>query len=313
MTVLIAGASGFIGSALIEQYRGPGRLRLCLHRSPLQVPVPENAEVVYADLSQRSECERVLSGVDVVVQAAGGVGSAALPGSRALQSVVENLVLTARVLEAAQANGVSKVLVFGSTTGYPPLPHPVQEDEFWTADPAPAYWGYGWMRRYLERLGEYVSQVGPTRVILVRPSAVYGPRDNFDPATCQVVPALIHKALQGMDPFEIWGQGSEVRDFLYVDDLARGCWQALECLQGPRPVNLGSGIPTSIEELGRSVCAACGHQPGAFQFRSDRPAPLATRRLNVERARRELGWQAQVSLQEGLKRTVAWYRQVQTR
>lgn len=310
-TVLVTGASGFVGRAIVgELLRShPGtRVVAALHQRPFDVSDPR-LETRFADLRDARACATVCRGVDAVVHAAGGVGSAAVAGLAVMEGLVENLVLTARVLQACWENAVPRCLVFSSTTGYPLLDHPLQEDEMFTGPVPRPYWGYGHMRAYLERLGEFVTETsGATQVVLVRPSAVYGPHDSFDPRRCHVIPALIRKAVEGQEPFEVWGTGTEVRDFLYVDDLARGTLAALAHLPGGRPVNLASGEPVTIREVTELILAAAGHRPATITYETHRPVMIPYRRLDTRRAREELGFSPAVGLAEGLRRTVEWFR-----
>lgn len=310
-TVLVTGASGFIGRAVVAellQTHPDTRVVAGLHRRPLDLEDPR-LERRYADLRDPEACRSLCQGVHAVVHAAGGVGSAAVAGLAVMEGLVENLVLTSRLLQAAWECSVEKCLVFSSTTGYPLVEHPVEEDEMHTGPVPRAYWGYGHMRNYLERLGEFVSETsGQCQVVLVRPSAVYGPRDSFDPKRCHVIPALIRKAVEGQEPFEVWGTGTEVRDFLYVDDLARGALAALASLPGARPVNLASGEATTIREVTELILEAAGHRPAAIHYQTDRPVMIPFRRIDTRRAREEAGFQASVSLAEGLRRTVEWFR-----
>lgn len=301
--LLITGASGFVGQALVRACPPNWPLRLTRHRSPIHNP-PQRAEIVDVDLEQTPDCLRACQGVRTIVHAAGATGSAAVTAETAMDQIVTNLVLTTRILQAAWAQKVEKVLIFGSTTGYPELAKDLQEDDMETGPPPPAYFGYGWMRRYLESLGGYLNQKCQTQVIVLRPAAVYGPGDRGT----HVIPSLMARARDKADPFEVWGTGQEQRDFLYIDDLARACYLALERGQPGRPVHLASGETTTIAELTEMILQLAQHQP-QVQFRSDRPTNIQGRRFDLTRARQELGFEAQVPLRDGLLQTWRWFRQ----
>lgn len=299
--LLITGASGFVGQALTRACPTNWPLRLTRHQSPLNAP-PDRAEIIDVDLEQLSECMRACQGARFILHAAGATGSAAVTAETAMDQIVTNLVLTARVLQAAWAQKVEKVLIFGSTTGYPDLEKELQEEDMEKGPPPEAYFGYGWMRRYLESLGGYLNQRAQTEVIVLRPAAVYGPWDRGS----HVIPSLMARARDKADPFEVWGTGREQRDFLYVDDLARACYLALERGQAGRPVHLASGQTTTIAELTDMILELAEHRP-LIQYRVDRPTNILGRRFDLSRARQELGFEAKVPLRDGLLQTWRWF------
>ncbi len=298
MRLLITGASGFIGQSLIRTASANTSLRLLQHQTQLK----RQAEVVQGNLENPQDCLRICEGVDCIVHAAGGTGSAAVGAQAAMAGIVHNLVLTARLLEAAWAKKVSKILIFGSTTGYPERERALVESDMHQGPPPPAYQGYGWMRRYLEHLGEYVSSQSATKIIVLRPTAVYGPGDQ----SSHVIPSLFAKAAQKADPFEIWGSGTEERDFLYVDDLTAACHRALEKLEPGQPIHLASGETTTIAQLSHLILQISGHQPAQIHYRSDRPTNIRARQFDLSLAQKTLDFRPQVSLRSGLERTWAW-------
>ena len=174
-----------------------------------------------------------------------------------MEAITTNLVLTARMLQAAWEAKVGRFLVYSSSTGYPPADHPVREEEMWSAPPPPVYFGYGWMRRFFEILGEFVSSKSEMKVAIVRPTAIYGRWDNFDPRSGHVIPALIRRAVDRENPFVVWGRGDEVRDFLHVSDLAKGSLLALEKLANCDPVNIGYGQAMTIRGNRRGYSRNC--------------------------------------------------------
>ncbi len=306
--VLVTGGSGFIGSHFVERLLELGaRVRIPIHNR-LPHLSDERIETVPADLTQLEACQRVSAGVDRVIHAAGGVGAAGITSAEAqLASLTLNLTLSANMLLAANQQGVERFLLFSSSTGYPPFEHPVEETNFWDGDPHPAYFGYGWMRRYLERLGEQVQRTTPMQVAIVRPSAVYGERDNFAPEGSHVVAALIRRAAEGENPFVVWGGPEVVRDFLYVRDLVEGSLLALEQHAKADAINIGYGQRVTVGELAELILAATEHPVQPIYDRS-RPTTLPFRAVDISKARHLLGFEPQVGLSEGLARTVAWYR-----
>ncbi|MCW8970951.1 MAG: NAD-dependent epimerase/dehydratase family protein, partial [Rhodospirillales bacterium] len=216
---LVTGGSGFVGTHIVKALLDQGAdVRIPVHERKPLIDDPR-IETIDADLTRPEDCLSAVRGMRFVFHAAGAVAGAGLEAAGAMSGIATNLTLTSRILEAAWAEKVERLLLFGSSTAYPAAEHPVRENELWDAPPHPSYLGYGWMRRYIERMGEFVARDSGVGISIVRPTAVYGPHDNFDPKTSHVIAALIRRAVEGEDPFIVWGTGDEVRDILHISDL----------------------------------------------------------------------------------------------
>jgi len=307
--VLVTGGTGFIGTHIVQELLKHGAdVRVPIHRRRLIIS-DDHIETIQADLTKLEDCERAVRGVDYIFHAAGAVGAAGVGKSAMMDGITQNLILTTRMLQAAWSENVKRFLLFSSSTGYPPAEHPVKEDELWSGQPHPSYLGYGWMRRYFEKLGEYVSSSSQVKIALVRPTAVYGRLDNIDPATCHVIPALIRRAVEKRDPFEVWGTGDEVRDFLHVTDLARGCLLMLEKYATSDSVNIGYGKGVKIKEIVEIILKAADHEKAEVIFNSSKPTNLPIRMVDTSKAKKVLGFEPRISLKEGLNNTVEWIKQ----
>jgi len=256
---------------------------------------------------KEQDCFAAVEGVDYVFHAAGFAGSAAVKVNKAMAAITSNLILTGLMLQAAWAGGVKRFLLFGSSTGYPAADYPIKEEEMWEAPPFEGYFGYGWMRRYLERLGEFVSLESEMKIALVRPTAVYGRRDNFDPGSSHVIPALIQRAATKENPFEVWGSGDVVRDFLHISDLARGCLLMLEKHAECDPVNIGYGRGCTIKETVNLVLEAAGHENAKVVFDTSKPTAIPIRLVDISKARKVLGFEPKIALKDGIRDTVDWF------
>jgi len=306
--VLVTGGAGFVGThfvqALLEQ---DARIRVPIHERPMIVQDPR-IELVQADLTRIEDCRAVCKDMQYVIHAAGAVAAAGVTAGNPMAAMTSNLVLTVQTLQAAWDMKVERYLVFGSSTGYPVTEHPVKEEEMWSGPTHPSYFGYGWMRRYLERISEFAASKSGIGIALVRPTAVYGRHDNFDPVTSHVIPALIRRAVAKEDPFEVWGTGNEVRDFLHVTDLVRGCLLMLEKHAVCDPVNIGYGKTITIREVVQNVLKAAGHDKAQVRFDASKPTAIPVRTVDTSKAKRLLGFEPSVSLEQGLADTVQWYR-----
>lgn len=306
--VLVTGGTGFIGSHFVDALRTAGAtVRVPVHRRP---PLVRHSDVewVPADLTDPEECRRACDGIQYVVHAAGAVAAAAVTSANPMSAISTNLILTTNVLEAAWQTGVSRILIFGSSTGYPVTDHPVREEEMWSGPTFSGYFGYGWMRRYLERLSEFVSQKSELRIALARPTAVYGPRDNFHPVTSHVIPALVRRAVAKEAPFVVWGTGDEVRDFLHVSDLVRGCLLLLDRHATCDPVNIGYGTTVTISEVVQRILEAAEHSPEII-FDASKPSAIPRRMVCTQKAQELLGFHPSIRLEDGLRDTVRWYQE----
>jgi len=305
--VLVTGGTGFVGSHIIRELLQQGAcVRVPVHVRQLSPDIAD-VETVRADLLRWEDCQTVVHGIDYIIHAAGTAGAAGVREYQLMDGIRRNLILTANILQAAWAEGVQKIVIFGSSTGYPAYSHSVKEKEMWLDEPHPSYFGYGWMRRYFEKLGEYVSRQSECKVVMIRPSAVYGPGDNFAENTSHVIPALIKRAVQRENPYVVWGSGDEVRDFIHVSDFARACLLALEKCTHFDPINIGAGKVTTIREIVGFILDAVGHKDVPVVFDSSKPVTIPFRMIDVEKARQLLEFEPQTSLERGIKDTVQWY------
>ncbi len=305
--VLVTGGSGFVGTHLvIELLKAGAKVRVPIHKKPLVVQ-DKRIETIKADLNKDADCMLVAKNVDYIFHAAGPVGSAAITGDHAMSAITTTLSLTAQMLKAAMNTQVKGFLVFSSSTGYPASNTPVKEEEFWCGPTHPSYFGYGWMRRYLERLAEFAGSKSKMKIAIVRPCAVYGPWDNFDLSSCHVIPALIKKAIEKLDPYEVWGSGEEVRDFLHVSDLARGCLSVMEKGKSCDPINIASGKAVKINEIVNIILRATQYEKAKIVFNNSKPTNIPIRMMDTKKAKDLLRFEPQISLEKGLFDTVKWY------
>ncbi|NQT46480.1 MAG: NAD-dependent epimerase/dehydratase family protein [Candidatus Omnitrophica bacterium] len=308
--VLVTGGTGFIGAHIVEELLKQGaKVRIPVHKRPMPVE-NKNIEVVDANLADKRDCMVAAEGVDYVFHAAGYVGAAGVTsGQVILESIAGNFMLLSNMLGAAWEKGVERFLLFSSSTVYPDFRHPVKEEEAWADAVHPSYFGYGWSKRYIERFAEFVASKSDMKISIVRPTAVYGRLDNFDLKSCHVIPALIRKAIERQDPYEVWGSGEEVRDFVHVGDLARGSLLMLEKYAKADPVNIGYGKSATIKEVVEIILKAADYKDASLIFDTSKPSTIPFRAVDTSKAKRVLGFEPIVSLEEGLRDTVKWYKE----
>jgi GDP-L-fucose synthase len=304
--ILVTGAAGLYGRALVPRLVELGAEVRTTSRTP---PSPALASVDHrvGDLTDRRFAEAAVAGMDVVFHLAGRRGSIALQTAQAATMLGENALICLNTLAAAQRAGVKAVVYVSTVTVYPPMAV-YREDLAWSGNPHPGDQYAAWAKRIAEKYVEALAiEHGFDDIAVVRPVNTFGPHDDFDPDTALVVPALIARAEARKTPFVVWGDGSAVRDFLYVDDAVRGLLLAYEHGLGRGPINLGSGTGHSIRSVAEAVLAATGH-PGPIAWDKSKPAGEPSKVADISKAREILGFIPEIDLRDAVARTVAWYR-----
>jgi GDP-L-fucose synthase len=305
--VVVTGGSGFIGSHfLLELVELGAVVRTHTHKTLLQI-FDERIEIIHdIDLYKMDDCLRLIEGADYVIHCAGKIAHpSSVPTD--IQIASSQLSIIANVLDACAQMKVKKFLDLNSSTGYPDIRRPLTEDEFWVDEPYKSYYGYGWMRRYREKLMEHVSKFSGLEIALARCTAIFGPYDNFDLKTCHVVPALIKRHLNGEDPFVIWGSPNVVRDFLYVKDVVKGALLILEKGESMRPYNLGYGGGITIGEIVDTILKVTGETP-KLEWDETKPTTIPFRAVSIDRIKNELGFNPTYTFEQGIKETIEWYK-----
>lgn len=301
--VLVSGGNGFLGTRVVDELRRRGY-------SEIHTPRKEDC-----DLTEQSEVRRLLQDLrpDLVIHLAAVVGGIGANQANPGKFFYENMMMGTMLMEESRLAGTSKFVAIGTICAYPKMtPVPFSEDDLWKGYPEETNAPYGLAKKMLLVQSQaYRDQYGFNSVYLM-PVNLYGPKDNFAPDSSHVIPALIRKCvtakIQGDPEIVVWGDGSATREFLYVDDAARGIVLAAENYDGAEPVNLGSGFEISIKDLVTKIVRLTGFE-GKVTWDTTKPNGQPRRRLNTDRARKYFGFQAEIDFEEGLKRTIDWYTQ----
>jgi nucleoside-diphosphate-sugar epimerase len=222
--------------------------------------------------------------------------------------VLTNLRIATTCLEACRAQGVRRCVFVSSTTGYPLFDGPLTEEQFFTGNPPPGWDGLGEMARYCERQCAWHADLGPMTVAVVRPALVYGERDHFGEHSAHFLPSLARRVLSRDFPIEVWGDGETQRDLIHAADVAQGMLRAAALPQKYGVWNLAAGKSTSVNQCLQMLLELEGLDRSEIQYRPDKPSSTQKRQFAIERANRDLGFQASVSLRSGLARTLSWGR-----
>ncbi len=303
--ILVTGGTGLIGRPLVEMLIDAGAVvRVVSLDDPSRVD--PRAEFMRLDLTRFDNCVEVCKGMEFVFHLAGIKGSPKMTKEKPASFFVPTILFNTNMMEAARQARVQWFL-YTSTIGVYTPAEVFHEDDVWKSFPSENDKFAGWAKRMGELQAEaYGIEYGLKNISIVRPANVYGPYDNFDPDNAMVIPALISRALSGENPFSVWGDGSPVRDFIFSQDVARGMMLVVEKGE-TRPVNLGSGIGCSIKEIVEMVVCNMDKRP-EIAWDTSKPAGDKKRLMDIDRAR-SLGFTPMVSLEEGIKQTIAWYKE----
>jgi GDP-L-fucose synthase len=305
MRYLVTGGAGFLGSFLIEKLHARGI-------PAADIFVPRSKDY---DLTRQDTAERLFRDArpDVVIHLAarvGGIGANRLnPGA----FFYANMAMGLHLIEAARHHKLQKFVQIGTICAYPKFtPVPFREEELWNGYPEETNAPYGIAKKALLVMCQGYRQQYGLNAIYLLPVNLYGPRDNFDPETSHVIPALIRKFIEarrsGADHVTAWGTGTASREFLYVEDAVEGILAATDRYNDPEPVNLGAGREITIRELTTLIGRLCDFR-GQIVWDPTKPDGQPRRCLDTSRARERFGFAARTPFEEGLKKTIAWYEQ----
>ena len=302
--VIVTGGAGFLGSYVVEKLKERGCRNIFIPRSKdYDFTNEANITRLYKDYP-----------CDIVIHLAALVGGIGANRENPGKFYYDNLVMGAMLMEYARQFKVGKFVALGTICAYPKFtPVPFKEEDLWNSYPEETNAPYGLAKKMmLVQSQAYKAQYGFNSIFLL-PLNLYGPRDNFDPKSSHVIPALIRKFIEAVERGEeevvCWGTGKPTRGFLYVEDAAEGILLSTEKYNKSDPVNLGTDLEISIKDLAELIGRLCGFK-GKIIWDTSKPDGQPRRRLDTSRAEREFGFKARMDFEEGLKRTIEWYKKI---
>lgn len=299
--ILVTGGAGFLGSHIVDKLHERGYADVAvIHSSEFDLRIPESVNRMYRVFEPK-----------VVIHAAARCGGIGLNKAKPAELFHDNMMMGLLMMEGARQNGVKKFVQIGTVCEYPKYAKlPFMESEIWDGYPEETNAPYGIAKKALLVQGQAYRQQYGLNVIHLLPVNLYGPRDNFNPESSHVIPALIKKIADAKEANEptvsIWGSGFATREFLYVEDAAEAIVRATELYNSPEPVNIGTGYDVTIADLAERIAFEIQYN-GIFIYDTSMPDGQPRRVLSIKKAINEFGFRATTKLQEGLDRTIKWY------
>ena len=300
--VLVTGGAGFLGSSIVAKLTERGV-------SEKNIRIPRSKDT---DLRKWESCVKAVKGVNVVIHLAASVGGIGYNQAYPAVLFYDNAIMGLQMMEAARQEGTDKFIAVGTVCAYPKFtPVPFKEEDLWSGYPEETNAPYGLAKKMmLVQSQAYRRQYGFNSIFLL-PVNLYGPGDNFDLGSSHVIPALIKKfaeaTVNNIKEVEVWGTGEISREFLYVEDAARGVILAAERYDKPAPVNIGAGLEIKIKDLVKMIAELTGYS-GEIRWDTSKPDGQPRRCLDTSKAKMEFGFEANTDFKEGLKNTINWYK-----
>ena len=309
--IFLAGSAGMAGTSILKHLldnNSAAGIRASYHRSRPVID-DERVDYVQGDLRSVDECRKMARGCDCAIMAAAYAGGADFLKSFPWEHMKENLLMNIGMLEAFRAEGVKRVIFISSAAVYQQFEgHIKEEDLDFNKEPYDVYFGFSWAMRFIEKMCKFLNCRFGMEVAVVRLANIFGPYDKFDPKRSNFIPALIRKAADKMDPYEVWGSPEVTRDVLYADDFA-GAISLMTELDGLKyeVFNIGSGVKTTVGDVVKWALKYTGHAASEVKYIQGKPTTIKFRALDCLKAREVLGWKPQHSMEEGVKKTAEWW------
>lgn len=310
-TIFLAGSTGLAGSSIanniLNSYPKAVVRGAYFHTQPFLEH--EGMNYVKGDLRSADDCREMVKGCDYAVMAAANTGGSQQLVNEPWKQVNDNLFMNSQMLESFHFEKIKRVVCVGSATLYPEFEGCIKEEDIdLNEDPPDAYFGIGWVTRYIEKLCKFWHDRSGMEIVMIRTANIFGPFAKFDPRTSNFIPAIIRKAVDKIDPFEVWGSSDVTRDVIYSEDFASAVVSLLINDDIKHDVfNLGSGTCTSVGDVVKWVLDAAEHEPKSVEYDSDKPTTIKNRMLDRSKIKQMTGWEPEYSPQEGIKRTTKWW------
>ena len=309
--VFLAGATGSVGSAILEYLliNYPSVKIRASYRQTKPFIKHERIEYVKGDLRIQDDCRKLVKNCDCAIMAASHSGGSKVMTAEPWRFLNDNILMNAQMLEAFYYENIKRVVYIGTSAVYQEFEGYIKENELdLNKDPSPAYFGYGWLTRFTEKLCRFWHDKTGMETIIVRAANIFGPYANFNPERSYFIPAIIKKATDKMDPFEVWGSPDVTRDVIYCEDFARAIVLLLDSEHVKFDIfNIGSGVKTTVGEVVNWSLKYAGHKPSKINYDTSKPTTIKFRALDISKIKHGIGWQPKYTTEEGIKKTTEWW------
>src|SRR3989338_8410474 len=308
--VLICGATGFIGRNIVESLAQKDEFEVYgtyWKSAPFDNP---KIKMIRADLTDKEDVDKVVNGMDLIIQAAATTSGVKDITTRPYIHVTDNAVMNSLIFRSAYEHKVGQVVFFSCSVMYQPGDTPVKETDFdANKEIFKSYFGVGWTKVYIEKMCEFYSRIGNTKYTVIRHSNIYGPYDKYDLEKSHVFGATMTKVMTAADgKIAVWGAGDEERDLLYISDLVDFLEIVLDKQESEFELyNVGYGSSISVNDLVKKIIYHSGKDI-KVEHDLSRPSINTKLRLDISKAKKSLGWSPKISLDEGIRKTMDWYK-----
>jgi GDP-L-fucose synthase len=311
--IFLAGATGMVGTSILKSIL-ENYLKTKVYASWHNTePFIKHSQIEYVrgDLKSVEDCRRMSKNCDCAIMAASQAGGVGFTRQFPWEHMKENLLMNIQMLEAFRLENIKRVIFIGSAVLYQEFEGGIKEDELdFNKEPHEAYFGFAWGMRFLEKLCQFLNLKYGMEVIIVRAANIFGPYDKFNPESSNFIPALIRKAVDKIDPFEVWGSPDVTRDVIYADDFGRAILMMADNDQIKFDVfNLGSGVKTTVGNVVEWALKYSGHHPSEIKYSQNKPTNIKSRALNCEKIKKILGWMPRYTIEKGVEETVKWWKE----
>lgn len=305
MRVLVTGCSGLLGRALCQRLieEGYSVRGVSLKRDP------NIAGLAYfpLDLTLKRDFDFAVEGMDLIIHCAAVIGGAFSMQNSPTAQFTSNVVMNTFLFQSAYDEKIDNLITFGSSTMYPDSDHPVSEEENLLGWPYKKYWEVGWMKRFAHITAKIYSEKLGMKICTLCPTNIYGPGDKFNLKRCHVLPAMIRKVVDRHNPIQIFGDGTELRDLIYVDDMVEAVMLAIKN-KATGFYNIGLGKVYSVLDMLKYALDIDGYDNAEFQYIPTDAKMIPYRAVYIKKAKEQLGWEPKIDLREGIERTIEWYK-----
>ena len=311
LTFLVAGGTGFVGQAIVKKLLFKGAKVRATYFSSTPSFSHSKLDWIHANLTVAEDCKKVVKNVDIVIIAAAVTSGAKDIVNNPLMHVTPNIVINSQLLASSYDESIKKVLFISSAAAYPNLGQKLlNEDDMMKADPEDVYFAAGWMKRYSEILCYTYSKKikKPMPTVIVRPTNIYGPGDKIDWNKSHVTAATIRKVVERHQPIEVWGDGEDVRDLIFIDDFIDGTLLSLESSIDFLNVNIGSGKSYTINKILDLTIKIDNFKNPSIEYIDEGPRTSKSVKVSIQKANQLLNFRPNVSIETGLKKTIFWMK-----